>query len=860
VVPKAPAFPEDEKTTLESGWEEEPSTTIEQGEIADKLRALQSEPVRNRNANGFSSGTNDSVVDEPTVDDQHANAVIAAIPPPSLAVARLAVTQGNDTGQHLEIAPGKTYTIGRAIDNDLVLTDIAVSRKHFDLRQEAGAWVIVDRGSGNGTIVNGNLEDQPFVLANADVVEIGNTTFRFEQANAPPRIPRPIAGRYDIAPDEEEQSTVAGKPLRNDEVATPAAMPPPPRLQPKTAPPPALPAPLPRLRNPGPTPGPPLPPPQPNGARAQAAGLPGLPPHMARAAMPTEPPKPQAQLQPVPPPMSQPQLLQLPRAQPPQLSQQQLSQQQLSQQQLSQQQLSQQQLSQQQLSQPLQQMLPQPPPGLRPPQALPMPVTTRPMPQLAQRPAQLAPQAPTMLAADAMAARSALPTTIPGQGPPAPLYPQLPYSYPSVADIQQHAQMLVVGNGPPRDATSTALVQPTPYGVPQPTMTPSISLSPTLSRKTKLLLGGAALTLLAAIATIAIMKSAESKQKPTTTESSGAGTGSDDEASPDEPQKPDTTSATKAQPTQPETTKPEATKVAQGDPGKAAKPEPTKPEATKPEPTKPEPTKPEPTKPEPIKPEPIKPEPIKPEATKPEPTKPEPEPTKPTRDARDSRDAKDSKKTPKTTATSPKTTTSTRSKPTQVATATRSDTSGARNRAIALYREKKFTEAAALLNQTASSLSGNEATDLRTLASVYQQLGAAYNRGMSPGAKAVDAYNDLRRALNLDSGSAAGEFTSEIRTKLAQVAAKAAISFYARKDYIQAFQAVRTAEGNGITNGDTALVREKLEQAAKELYDQAAKEINASPDAAKQKLRQIKGMVDGKSPTLAKANQLLSGN
>jgi hypothetical protein len=43
VVPKAPSFSddEDEKTTIESGgWEEEASTTVEQGEIADKIRAL----------------------------------------------------------------------------------------------------------------------------------------------------------------------------------------------------------------------------------------------------------------------------------------------------------------------------------------------------------------------------------------------------------------------------------------------------------------------------------------------------------------------------------------------------------------------------------------------------------------------------------------------------------------------------------------------------------------------------------------------------------------------------------------------------------------------------------------------------
>src|SRR5262249_19666636 len=98
------------------------------------------------------------------------------------------------------------------------------------------------------------------------------------------------------------------------------------------------------------------------------------------------------------------------------------------------------------------------------------------------------------------------------------------------------------------------------------------------------------------------------------------------------------------------------------------------------------------------------------------------------------------------------------------------------------------------------------------------------------------------------------------KNKLAQIAPKAAMSFYVRKEYGEASQAVRIAEGNGISNSDTKLVRDKLEQAARELYDQAANEINSNPDAAKQKLRQIKGMVDRKSRTLAKATALLNGS
>jgi hypothetical protein len=220
-VPRAKPFPdseEEEKTTIESQWEDEASTTVEQGEVADKIRALGAEPR-----------TQTGALEEPTVDDQHAH--MSAITP-LRDVARLQITAGNDAGQEIEIRPGKTYTIGRAIDNDVVLTDIAVSRKHFDLRFEDGAWVIVDRGSGNGTVVNGNLEDNPFMLANGDAIEIGNTVFRFDQPNAASR-PQPT---MDL--DEEELSTVAGKPMRNDDIIAPIPAPMPRPQRPKTLPPP----------------------------------------------------------------------------------------------------------------------------------------------------------------------------------------------------------------------------------------------------------------------------------------------------------------------------------------------------------------------------------------------------------------------------------------------------------------------------------------------------------------------------------------------------------------------------------------------------------------------------------------------
>jgi hypothetical protein len=41
-------------------------------------------------------------------------------------------------------------SIGRATDNDIVLNDFSVSRKHAFLKKEDGDWVIYDNGSTNG--------------------------------------------------------------------------------------------------------------------------------------------------------------------------------------------------------------------------------------------------------------------------------------------------------------------------------------------------------------------------------------------------------------------------------------------------------------------------------------------------------------------------------------------------------------------------------------------------------------------------------------------------------------------------------------------------------------------------------------
>jgi pSer/pThr/pTyr-binding forkhead associated (FHA) protein len=72
-------------------------------------------------------------------------------------------------------------TIGRDPENDLVLDSKAVSRKHALITEVGGRWFIEDRGSFNGTIVNGARigSGVPLPLRHSDRIQIGRIAVVF---------------------------------------------------------------------------------------------------------------------------------------------------------------------------------------------------------------------------------------------------------------------------------------------------------------------------------------------------------------------------------------------------------------------------------------------------------------------------------------------------------------------------------------------------------------------------------------------------------------------------------------------------------------------------------------------------------
>ena len=107
---------------------------------------------------------------------------LQAVPPEEIAAgkgfaARLTFETGPFAGRIVAV-PLEMVTIGRALDNDIVVGDPATSAHHGRIEVRGGTFWISDLGSTNGTLVNG----EPIIdkqLANKDLVAIGQNTMRF---------------------------------------------------------------------------------------------------------------------------------------------------------------------------------------------------------------------------------------------------------------------------------------------------------------------------------------------------------------------------------------------------------------------------------------------------------------------------------------------------------------------------------------------------------------------------------------------------------------------------------------------------------------------------------------------------------
>jgi transcriptional regulator with GAF, ATPase, and Fis domain len=106
----------------------------------------------------------------------------------------LSVVSGPDLGQRI-VATRGTLRVGASRDNDLVLTDPSVSRRHFQVHLRAGAIQVEDLGSTNGTTVDG-VRVLAAILAPGSLVQIGNTTIRATSVDRPLEIALSTSTRF----------------------------------------------------------------------------------------------------------------------------------------------------------------------------------------------------------------------------------------------------------------------------------------------------------------------------------------------------------------------------------------------------------------------------------------------------------------------------------------------------------------------------------------------------------------------------------------------------------------------------------------------------------------------------------------
>ncbi len=135
--------------------------------------------------------------------------------------ARLNITEPTGRKFHTEIDVTKTFAIGRAKENDIVLNDRRVSRKHAFIVPEGGKYKIVDGfveggqlfRSVNHIFINGTMHLE-HILADGDVIVIGESRLEFlaietttpiyidvpPTVEAIPRDDKPKVVKFDDAP------------------------------------------------------------------------------------------------------------------------------------------------------------------------------------------------------------------------------------------------------------------------------------------------------------------------------------------------------------------------------------------------------------------------------------------------------------------------------------------------------------------------------------------------------------------------------------------------------------------------------------------------------------------------------------
>lgn len=119
---------------------------------------------------------------------------------------RLLMRTGPNPGRIFDLLEDE-IRIGRGSDNDIVISEMEISREHARLNAQSGSYVIEDLGSTNGTYIDGQRLIGPHLLRSGEMIGLGeNVSLVFEPVHDPDATivpPARIAGTPETAPVEE---------------------------------------------------------------------------------------------------------------------------------------------------------------------------------------------------------------------------------------------------------------------------------------------------------------------------------------------------------------------------------------------------------------------------------------------------------------------------------------------------------------------------------------------------------------------------------------------------------------------------------------------------------------------------------
>ncbi len=97
----------------------------------------------------------------------------------SLQQAYLIIRHSSRWSDVLKLLPGQTVVVGRSSENQIVVRDERVSRKHAEISHQKGGWIVRDLGSRNGTQVDRRTIPGEHSLADGETISVADCEMVF---------------------------------------------------------------------------------------------------------------------------------------------------------------------------------------------------------------------------------------------------------------------------------------------------------------------------------------------------------------------------------------------------------------------------------------------------------------------------------------------------------------------------------------------------------------------------------------------------------------------------------------------------------------------------------------------------------